>query len=90
MPVVETKEGDQMSDSKPCPVMRANKFAPDVIINACATCPNRKPVSLEGLVKSLEARLLESAINGFQRGQNTAYRDAVALVRFHQKELNNG
>jgi hypothetical protein len=80
-----------MSDSKPCPALEwIDSDRIHGLHEACATCPNRKPVSLEGLVKSLEARILGSTINGFQRGQNTAYRDAVALVRLYQKELNNG
>jgi hypothetical protein len=76
-----------MSALKPCPVLQSND---GTIRERCAKCPNRKPVSLEGLVKQIEDKDSHCADSDFECGYNDALVDAVALVRRYQKELNNG
>jgi hypothetical protein len=76
-----------MSDSKPCPALERNQG----LIEVCANCPNRKPVSLEGLAKQVAALIVHGASDGFGRGINTAYRNAIRLIDdYENKELNNG
>jgi hypothetical protein len=58
------------------------------VASVCRDCPNRKPVSLEGLALEFEARLVSSTINGFERGQNSAYRHAIEIIKAYEKELN--
>jgi hypothetical protein len=86
MPVVETKEGDQMSDSKPCPVLQSND---GTIRERCATCPHRKPVSVEGLVKRMEAAQT-FGLTEMGKAVNSGIREAMRLTREYQKEVNNG
>ena len=72
---------------RPCPVMRANKFAPDVIINACGNCPNRQPVSLDALARRVEKfeGINEDAYEcGFRNGRN----EAAEMIKDFEKELN--
>ena len=76
-----------MSALKPCPVLQSND---GTIRERCATCPNRKPVSLEGLANWIDEKVTPSSVDSFERGKNTAFREASKLIRAYEKELNNG
>ncbi len=78
-----------MSKLKPCPALEwIDSDRIHGLREACATCPNRKPVSLEKLAGIVELFIAGMTFNGFERGQNTAYRHAVKEIRAYEKELN--
>jgi hypothetical protein len=91
-----------MSDSKPCPALelaersrRRNSFnmSPSVAIE-CATCPNRKPVSLEELVKRVREHYLDTELADMSGTEDSAFNSGIAtaveVIRAYEKELNNG
>ena len=75
-----------MSDSKPCPVESAKYGSLAVLYR---DCPNRKPVSLEGLVKRMEAAQT-FGLTEMGKAVNSGIREAMRLTREYQKEVNNG
>ena len=75
-----------MSALKPCPVLQSND---GTIRERCAKCPNRKPVSLEGLVKRMEVAQTFT-LPGLGKAVNSGIREAMRLTREYQEELNNG
>ena len=80
-----------MSASKPCPALKwIDSERIHGLREACAKCPNRKPVSLEKLAGIVERFIAGMTFNGFERGQNAAYQHAVKEIRAYEKELNNG
>ena len=72
-----------MSDSKPCPALERNQG----LIEACATCPNRKPVSLEELVKRVDAKYKHDAADYLY---DCGIYDVLEIIKAYEKELNNG
>ena len=77
-----------MSDSKPCPVEALTAISTGKLAKQlCATCPNRKPVSLEGLVKRMEAAQT-FGLTEMGKALNSGIIQAMRLTREYQKELN--
>ena len=77
-----------MSDSKPCPALEwIDSDRIHGLREACANCPNRKPVSLEGLVKRMEAAQT-FGLTEMGKALNSGIIQAMRLTREYQKELN--
>jgi hypothetical protein len=73
-----------MSDSKPCHALERNQG----LIEVCATCPNRKPVSLEGLVRLVDDRREHAQDGDFLDGYYTAMEHCMQIIEAYEKELN--
>jgi hypothetical protein len=80
-----------VSDLKPC---RALEWVDSDRIHglheACANCPNRKPVSLEKLVRLVDDRREHAQDGDFLDGYYTAMEHCMQIIEAYEEELNNG
>ena len=80
-----------MSKLKPCLVLHSND---GTIRERCAKCPNRKPVSLEELVKRVREHYLDTMLADMSGTEDSAFNSGIAtaveVILAYQKELNNG
>ena len=84
-----------MSDSKPCPVEALTAISTGKLAKQlCATCPNRKPVSLEGLAKRMREHYLDTELADMSGTEDSAFNSGIAtaveVILAYEKELNNG
>ena len=73
-----------MSDSKPCPAID-HTTGGSVVEALCATCPNRKPVSLEKLAERVKAKYKRDTANYLY---DCGIYDVLEIIKAYEKELN--